>query len=96
MRKDVFNNASNLNIINYFASRKHKTNYESLFNYIGYMKNAFLVHKAARYNIRGKEIISVTNKYYINDLSFKNYLYPGFAYGTVYVTVFLFQKETIK
>ncbi|HEY8388772.1 MAG TPA: hypothetical protein VIK74_09220, partial [Parasegetibacter sp.] len=24
------------------------------------------------------------NKYYINDLSFKNFLYPGFAYGTGY------------
>jgi len=31
-----------------------------------------------------KDTISGNCKYYINDLSFKNYLYPGFSYGAGY------------
>lgn len=81
----LVNNASSLvsipNIINYFKSNKRKTTYDTVANYIGYMEDSFLIHKAERFDIRGKDIISGTNKYYINDLSFKNYLYPGFAYG---------------
>ncbi len=87
--EDVFvylvNNASALvsitNIVNFFASKKRKTSYETLSNYIGYIEDAFLVHKAERYNIKGKEVISGNCKYYANDLSYKNYLYPGFGYG---------------
>jgi predicted AAA+ superfamily ATPase len=52
---------------------------------IQYIENTFLVHRADRYNIKGKEIISGTGKYYINDLSFKNYLYSGFGYGIGYL-----------
>jgi uncharacterized protein len=91
--EDIFvylvNNASNLlsvsNIVNYFKSKSRKTNYETVSNYIQYIENTFLVHRAERYNIKGKEIISGTCKYYINDLAFKNYLYSGFGYGIGYL-----------
>lgn len=84
----LVNNASNLisisSIVNYFASKNRKTNYETVSNYIGYMVGTFLIHKAERYHIKGKEILSGNCKYYINDLAFKNYLYPGFEYGQGY------------
>lgn len=90
--EDIFvylvNNASNLvsvnNIVNYFKSNGRKTTYDTLSNYIGYIEDTFLIHRADRYDIRGKDTISGNCKYYINDLSFKNYLYPGFGYGTGY------------
>ncbi|MDR2192441.1 MAG: hypothetical protein LBO62_06155 [Endomicrobium sp.] len=44
------------------------------------MQNAFIVHKTERFNIRGKETVSGNCKYYINDLSYKNYLYVGFDF----------------
>jgi hypothetical protein len=85
----LVNTASNLisitNIINYFASRKRKTNYETLSSYIGYLENSFLIHRAERYNIKGKDIISGNSKYYINDLSYRNYLYTGYDYGIGYL-----------
>lgn len=87
--EDVFvfliNNASNLisitNIVNYFESKKRKTTYDTLSNYIEYLEQAFLIHRADRYNIKGKDIISGICKYYVNDLSFRKYLYSGFEYG---------------
>ena len=90
--EDIFvflvNNASNLvsvtNLVNYFKSLGRKTTYDTVSIYIGYMEDAFLVHKSERFNIRGKETILGNAKYYINDLAYKNYLYTGFGYGIGY------------
>lgn len=90
--EDIFayliNNASNLisinNIVNYFKSKNRKTSYETVANYISYLKNSFLIHQVQRYNIKGKEIMAGTQKYYSNDLAFKNFVYQGFSYGIGY------------
>lgn len=52
--------------------------------YIGYIEDSFLAYRCERFDLRGKEILSGTAKYYINDLAFKNFLYPGTAYGVGY------------
>ncbi len=91
--EDIFvylvNNASNLlsvrNISNYFKSSGRKTSYDTVAAYIGYIEDAYLVHRVERYNIKGKETIAGNCKYYVNDLSFNNYLYQGFGYGSGYV-----------
>lgn len=84
----LVNNASNMlsvnNVANYMKSSGRKTTYDTVANYIGYIEDTFLVHKAERYDIRGKETISGNCKYYINDLAYKNYLYSGFGYGIGY------------
>jgi len=90
--EDIFiflvNNAANLvsitSIVNYFKNLGRKTTYDTVSAYIGYMEDAFLVHKSERYDIRGKNTISGNAKYYINDLAYKNYLYTGFGYGIGY------------
>jgi len=90
--EDIFvflvNNAANLvsitNVVNYFKSLGRKTTYDTVSAYIGYMEDAFLVHKSERYDIRGKDTISGNAKYYINDLAYKNYIYTGFGYGIGY------------
>src|SRR5690606_18148941 len=89
---DVFvylvNNASNLvsinNVVNFMKSGGRKTSYDTVANYIGYIEDAFLMHKAERFDIKGKDTISGTSKYYANDLAFKNYLFSGFGYGIGY------------
>lgn len=91
--EDIFifliNNASNLisinSIINYFKSKNRKTNYETLSNYIDYLRNTMLIHKVDRYHIKRKETISGNHKYYLNDLAFKNFLFPGYEYGIGYM-----------
>jgi predicted AAA+ superfamily ATPase len=84
----VVNNASNLlsitNIVNFFKGHKRKTSYDTISNYLGFIEDTFLVHRVQRYDIKGKDTIAGNCKYYINDLSFKNYLYPGFGYGIGY------------
>ena len=96
----LVNNASNLlsihNVTNYFKSKGRKTSYETVATYIGYIEEVFLAHRAERYNIKGKEIISGTYKYYMNDLAFKNYLYSGLGYGIGYLLENLVYLELIR
>lgn len=84
----LVSNASNLisisSIVKYFSGKNRRTNYETLSNYIKHLQDAFLIHNAERFSIKGKEIISGTSKFYINDPAFKNYLYPGYDYGIGY------------
>jgi predicted AAA+ superfamily ATPase len=85
----LVNSAANFvsvtNIINFFASKKRKTNYETLSTYINYLENSFLIHRAGKYNIKGKDTISGNCKYYLNDLSYRNYLYSGYGFGLGYL-----------
>ena len=91
--EDIFaylvNNASNLisitNIVKYFKSQGRKISYDVVSNYIGYIEDAFLIHRCERYDIKGKDILSGNAKFYINDLAYKNYLYSGFGYGFGYL-----------
>ena len=85
--EDIFvflvNNASNLisinNIVNYFKNHGRRTSYDVVSSYIGYIEEAFLVHRCNRYDIKGKEVLSGNTKFYINDLAYKNYLYSGYG-----------------
>ena len=91
--EDVFvylvNNVSNMvsvtKIVNYMKSKDRKTTYDTIANYIGYIEETFLVHKAERFNIKGKETLLGNCKYYSNDLAYKNYLYSGLGYGIGYM-----------
>lgn len=91
--EDIFiylvNNASNLmsinNITNYLKSSGRKTTFDTVSNYIGFIEDTFLIHKAERFDIKGKETIAGNAKYYANDLAYKNYLYSGFGYGIGYL-----------
>jgi len=99
--EDIFayliNNASNLisvsNIFKYYKGSGRKTSYDIIANYICYIEDAFLIHRCERFNIKGKEIIAGNVKFYANDLSFKNYLYPGFGYGFGYLVENLIYLE---
>jgi predicted AAA+ superfamily ATPase len=90
---DIFgylvNNFSTLfsinNIVNYFASKNRKTNYETVSNYIQYLQNTFIIHKCERFDLKGKELLGGNVKYYVNDLAFKNWLFTGYSHGQGYL-----------
>lgn len=99
--EDVFvflvNNASNLisvtNIVKYFKGQGRKTSYDAVVTYIGYIEDAFLIHRCDRFDIKGKETLAGNAKFYMNDLAYKNYLYSGYGYGLGYLAENLIYLE---
>lgn len=92
MLEDLFvylvNNTSSLfsanNLVKYYKGRGKAVSYEKVSQYIRYLADAYLLHRAERYDIRGKATLSGVCKYYVNDMAFRNYLYRGVAHGIGY------------
>ena len=47
---------------------------KTITNYINYMRDAFMIEKAIRYNIKGKKYINTLAKYYFTDMGLRNAL----------------------
>lgn len=70
-----------LSIASIIGTLKHqgyKTNHETLANYLLFCQNAFYLHSCARYDMRGKQILTGEKKYYLNDLAFSHIANTGF------------------
>lgn len=52
----------------YFESDNRTVSKNTLYNYLEYMNKALLIHKADRYDVRGKRILNGKYKYYLTDL----------------------------
>ena len=76
----ILHNVGNLisipSIVKYFKSKQRKTDYSTVSSYIAYMEEAFIVRHCPKYSLKTKELLSGEKKYYVNDLGFRNYLYP--------------------
>lgn len=56
------------NIVNYLKSVNRNCSNETLYNYLSYITNSFIMYKARRYDIKGKKVLSTNDKYYLADL----------------------------
>ena len=55
-------------IVNFLKTEKIKVSVDTVLNYIGYICDSMIVNKVNRYNIRGKAVMSLLEKYYLTDL----------------------------
>ena len=55
-------------ITKFLKSDNIKTSVDTILNYIDYINNSMIANKASRYNIRGKSVMSLLEKYYLVDL----------------------------
>ncbi len=56
------------NLTNYFEAENRSVAKNTIYNYLEYMCKALLIHKAQRYDVRGKKILNGKYKYYLTDL----------------------------
>ena len=62
-----------LNITNSLKSvRNEKLSVNTVSDYIGYCKDAFLLSEAKRYDVKGKHYFDYPNKYYFTDIGLRN------------------------
>lgn len=57
-------------ITNFLRSESIKTSVDTILNYIEYINNSMIISKVNRYNIRGKSVMTLLEKYYVADLGF--------------------------
>ena len=68
------------NIVNYFSNQKQKPSYETIANYINYLEESYLIYRVERFQIKSKDTISGSCKYYVNSWNLVASLYSIFKY----------------
>lgn len=58
-------------IVKFLRSEHRKISVETIYNYLKWLEQAFIIHKCQRYNVVGKSILKTQEKYYLGDISLK-------------------------
>lgn len=65
-------------ISNFLKSENRKVSVESIYNYLRWLEQAFIIFPCERYDMQGKSILKTQEKYYLADVSFR---YALFGYN---------------
>lgn len=55
----------------YFKNEKRSISIDTVLNYLAYCKNAFIIRQVPRYDMTGKKVLKVDEKYYVTDHGFR-------------------------
>lgn len=58
-------------ISNFLKSEHRKVSVESIYNYLRWLEQAFIIYPSQRYDLQGKSILKTQEKYYLADVSLK-------------------------
>jgi predicted AAA+ superfamily ATPase len=69
----VYDNVGNITsakkISDYLKGQKRTADFETVYNYLQYLENALIIHKAPRYDVKGKKLLESYEKYYLAEHS---------------------------
>lgn len=76
--KYIYDNIGNIfsakKIVDYLKSQKLQKSVDTIINYIRYLEGAFAIYKVGRYDIKGKRLLEILEKYYVSDLGIRHAL----------------------
>ena len=58
-------------ISSFLKSEHRKISVESIYNYLRWLEQSFIIYPCERYDIKGKSILKTQEKYYLSDISLK-------------------------
>lgn len=58
-------------ISKYLKSENRTIDNETVYNYLGKLESAFILHRCSRYDIKGKEFLKTQEKFYLSDPAFR-------------------------
>ena len=74
--KYVFDNVGNIfsakRLADYLKSQKMSLGVETVQNYLSYICSTYALHKVQRYDIKGKRLLEVHEKYFLGDIGLRN------------------------
>ncbi len=73
-------------IVKFLKSEKRTLSIETIYNYLKWLVEAFIIYPCSRYDIQGKSILKTQEKYYLSDISFK---YSKFGFNSSYIASML-------
>ena len=59
-------------ISDFLKSQGRRLSTETVYNYLQALESACLIHKASRYDLKGKRILETQEKYYFSDLGLRH------------------------
>ena len=65
-------------IFDFFKSQHRSISIETIYNYLAWLEEAFIIYRCNRYDIQGKNVLKTQEKYYLSDVGFK---YSQFGYS---------------
>lgn len=69
---NIGNTFSAQTISSFLKSQGRKLSTETVYNYLRALESAFLIHKAVRFDIKGKRVLETQEKYYLSDLGLRH------------------------
>ncbi|MCP4687226.1 MAG: ATP-binding protein, partial [Desulfobacterales bacterium] len=82
----VFDNIGNIfsakKVADYVKSQRMKVGVETVQNYISYLLGTFGTHKVPRYDIKGKRLLEIHEKYFLGDVGMRHALL-GYREGDI-------------
>ncbi len=82
----LFDNIGNVfsakSVSDYMKSQRLKVSVNTVQNYIGYITSALLAHRVSRFDIKGKRILEIYDKYYLADIGIRHALL-GYREGDI-------------
>lgn len=74
----VFDNIGNIfsakKVSDYLKSQKMRIGVETVQNYLSYLCDTYALHKVNRYDVKGKRLLKVHEKYYLGDIGLRHAL----------------------
>ena len=58
-------------IVNFLKNEKRSLSVETVYNYLKWLTEAFIIYPCQRYDIQGKAVLKTQEKYYLSDISIK-------------------------
>lgn len=84
--KYTFQNVGNIfsakSIADYLKSEHRKLDNETVYSYLEKLEKAYILHRCSRYDLRGKEILKIQEKFYIADTALR-YSVLGYNFDSV-------------
>lgn len=72
LMSNIGSTVSSKKIADFLTSQGTKITHNTVLNYLEFLENAYIIYKAPRYDIKGKEILKTLEKYYIVDMGIRN------------------------
>lgn len=66
---NIGNNFSAKNVSAYLKNQQRRLDHETLYNYLNALQASFILQRAPRYDLKGKELLQTNEKFFLMDLS---------------------------